>query len=104
MAFKEFERLTQVVNKLRDPENGCPWDLELAKRQEAEDEISAGKMKIEWGAQIRSYVLHPYKLVKDHRTNHEVGNAEKILDGDLDSFMDSFLRWSVSKGIEEENA
>ncbi|TNE98235.1 MAG: peptide chain release factor 2, partial [Deltaproteobacteria bacterium] len=60
------------------------------------------KSEIGWGAQIRSYVLHPYKLVKDHRTTFESGNAEKVLDGDLDGFMDAFLRWSVGGDNKEE--
>jgi peptide chain release factor 2 len=55
----------------------------------------AGKKEIGWGSQIRSYVLHPYKLVKDHRTNHESGNADKVLDGDLDGFMKNFLQWQA---------
>lgn len=78
------------------------YDLEMEKRREANAETEAGKKKVEWGSQIRSYVLHPYKLVKDHRTNFEMGNAEKVLDGDLDNFMDSFLRWSVNISIDEE--
>jgi len=48
-------------------------------------------MKIEWGSQIRNYVLHPYKLVKDLRTNHETGNVQAVLDGELDEFIKSFL-------------
>jgi peptide chain release factor 2 len=71
------------------------YELERAKRQAEEDEIEANKKEIGWGAQIRSYVLHPYKMVKDHRTNFESGAAEKTLDGELDGFMDAFLRWSV---------
>ena len=66
-------------------------------------EAESQKKEIGLGAQIRSYVLHPYKMVKDHRTNREVGNAEKVLDGDLDSFMDAYLRWSVESGQEQEN-
>lgn len=62
------------------------------KRAEAA-EIEAGKKEIGWGSQIRSYVLHPYKMVKDHRTNFESGNAEKVLDGDLDDFMKAYLQW-----------
>ncbi len=79
------------------------YDKAMAEKREKDDEQEANKKKIEWGAQIRSYVLHPYKMVKDHRTNFESGNAEKILDGDLDGFMDSFLRWSVQTGVEENS-
>lgn len=71
------------------------YELERSKRQAKEDEVEANKKEIGWGAQIRSYVLHPYKMVKDHRTNFESGAAEKVLDGELDGFMDAFLRWSV---------
>ena len=62
------------------------------KRAEAA-ETEANKKEIGWGSQIRSYVLHPYKMVKDHRTNFESGNAEKVLDGDLDGFMKAYLQW-----------
>jgi peptide chain release factor 2 len=77
------------------------YDLEMEKKREAADEVESNKKKIEWGSQIRSYVLHPYKLVKDHRTDFESSGAEKVLDGELDGFMDSFLRWRVSP--EEED-
>jgi peptide chain release factor 2 len=65
------------------------------RRQEQEAELAEIKgdyVKAEWGSQIRSYVLHPYQMVKDHRTDHEVGNTQAVLDGDLDSFMESYLR------------
>ncbi len=66
------------------------------KRAEAA-QLEAGKKEIGWGSQIRSYVLHPYKMVKDHRTNFESGNAEKVLDGDLDGFIKSYLQWNAIK-------
>jgi peptide chain release factor 2 len=76
------------------------YDLEMEKLKAKSDEVNATKKEIGWGSQIRSYVLHPYKMVKDHRTNHESSNADKVLDGDLDAFMDSFLRWSINNGEE----
>ncbi len=74
--------------------------LEIKEREKAEkiDELRGEYTKAEWGSQIRSYVLHPYKMVKDHRTNHEVGNAEGVLDGDLDSFIEAYLRANVGGG------
>ena len=74
------------------------YDLELKKRQEALDKIEAGKKEIAWGSQIRSYVLHPYKLVKDHRTGFTSSQAETVLDGDLDEFMKAFLQWKSLGG------
>jgi peptide chain release factor 2 len=96
---------SQLQNKLQGMKvlRSRLYDLEMEKRRAKEDEVEASKKEIGWGAQIRSYVLHPYKLVKDHRTSQESGNAEKVLDGDLDSFMDAFLRWSVGQGVEPEN-
>lgn len=78
------------------------YEMEMEKKRAALAEQEANKSEIGWGAQIRSYVLHPYKLVKDHRTTFESGNAEKVLDGDLDGFMDAFLRWSVGGDNKEE--
>lgn len=67
------------------------YELELRKQQEEQAKIEGEKKKIEWGSQIRSYTLHPYKMIKDHRTNHETGNVQAVLDGDLSAFIKSFL-------------
>lgn len=67
------------------------YEIELQKRNEERDKVEAGKQKIEWGSQIRNYVLHPYKLIKDVRTNYETGNVDAVLDGDLDPFLNAFL-------------
>lgn len=67
------------------------YDLELKKRQEKQAELEGQKKKIEWGSQIRSYVLHPYKMVKDLRTGHETSDTQGVLDGDLNDFMKSYL-------------
>lgn len=67
------------------------YEIELRKRQEARNEIEASKMKIEWGSQIRNYVMHPYKLVKDVRTSHETGNVDAVMDGDLSPFLKAYL-------------
>jgi peptide chain release factor 2 len=67
------------------------YDLELQKRRAKEAEIEGNKKKIEWGSQIRSYTLHPYKLVKDHRTDFETSDTQAVLDGDLNGFMKTFL-------------
>jgi peptide chain release factor 2 len=66
-------------------------ELELRKRDEEKARLTGEKKKIEWGSQIRSYVLQPYRLVKDHRTGHTMGNTDAVLDGELDSFMQAFL-------------
>ncbi len=67
------------------------YEIELRKKQEARAEIESTKMKIEWGSQIRNYVMHPYKLVKDVRTSHETGNVDAVMDGEIDSFLKAFL-------------
>jgi peptide chain release factor 2 len=73
--------------------------LDLKRQQQEEElaEIKGDHIKAEWGSQIRSYVLHPYQMVKDHRTNFEVGNANGVLDGDLDGFIESYLRSVVGE-------
>jgi len=72
------------------------YELELQKRNAARQEIEAGKMKIEWGSQIRNYVFHPYKLIKDVRTEVETSNVQNVMDGDLWPFIKAFLLKSSS--------
>ena len=67
------------------------YEIELRKRMETTAAIEGNKKKIEWGSQIRNYVLHPYKLVKDLRTNFETSNAQAVLDGDLNDFLKAYL-------------
>jgi len=67
------------------------YEIELRKRQEEVSKIEAGKKKIEWGSQIRSYTMQPYKLVKDVRTGFETGNVQAVMDGDLDGFIKAYL-------------
>jgi peptide chain release factor 2 len=67
------------------------YELELQKRREKQAEVEGNKKKIEWGSQIRSYVLHPYKLVKDVRTDYESSDAQGVLDGDLEGFIKAYL-------------
>ncbi len=67
------------------------YQLEVDKQTEAQDEIEKSKMKIEWGSQIRSYVFHPYNMVKDHRTDEETSDTQGVMDGDLNRFIKSFL-------------
>jgi peptide chain release factor 2 len=70
------------------------YELELRKRKEVAAELEGKKRKIEWGSQIRSYVLHPYKMVKDLRTGYETSDTQAVLDGDLNEFMKSYLMQS----------
>lgn len=73
------------------------YEMELRKRREKEAELEGKKLKIEWGSQIRSYVLHPYKMVKDLRTSYETSDTQAVLDGDIMEFMRSFLMGSQGK-------
>jgi len=67
------------------------YEIELRKKKEAQAEIEGNKKKIEWGSQIRNYVLHPYKMVKDIRTGYETSNAFEVLDGDLNDLIKTYL-------------
>jgi peptide chain release factor 2 len=72
-------------------------EQERLKKEEEKAKLKGARIDAGWGNQIRSYVLHPYKMVKDHRTGYEVGNTGAVLDGDLDRFMESFLRSKVGE-------
>ena len=67
------------------------YELELRKQLEEKAKVEGEKKKIEWGSQIRNYVLHPYKLIKDVRTGFEMGNTQDVLDGNLDGFIKAYL-------------
>ena len=67
------------------------YEIELKKQQAQRSDIEAGKMKIEWGSQIRNYVMHPYKLVKDVRSGYESSDVEGIMNGDIDNFLKAYL-------------
>ena len=79
------------------------YEMESEARNAKRAEIEAGKKKIEWGSQIRNYVMHPYKLVKDVRTGHETSNVDGVMDGDLDEFIKAYLmQEGLSKRVEEQ--
>ncbi len=93
IIIKNQESRSQLQNK----ENAIRllksqlYEIEIRKRMETTAEIEGNKKKIEWGSQIRNYVLHPYKLVKDIRTGYETSNAQAVLDGEIDEFLKAFL-------------
>ena len=73
------------------------YELEMQKREEELEKIKGPKKDISWGNQIRSYVLQPYRMVKDLRTGYEVGDADRVLDGDIDGFIEAYLRWQAEQ-------
>lgn len=77
------------------------FDLEQRKQKAEMDELKGENIEAGWGNQIRSYVLHPYKMVKDHRTNYEVGNTEAVLDGRLDDFIEAYLKYHLGEPLAE---
>jgi peptide chain release factor 2 len=76
------------------------YEIELKKQLAQRDDIEAGKMKIEWGSQIRNYVLHPYKLIKDVRSGFETSDSEAVLNGEIDGFLKAYL---MMMGQKEED-
>ncbi len=88
---------TESRSQLQNKENAIRllksqlYEMELRKRMEAQNKLEATKMKIEWGSQIRSYVMQPYKLVKDNRTDFETSNVQGVMDGDIDGFIKAYL-------------
>jgi peptide chain release factor 2 len=74
------------------------YEQEMQRQQALKDDVNSNKKKIEWGSQIRSYVFHPYKMIKDHRTNYEVGNVGPVMDGDLGEFIKAYLLMQQQQG------
>jgi peptide chain release factor 2 len=83
------------------------YERMLAEQAKRLADIKGGYSEASWGNQIRSYVFHPYQMVKDHRTGYEVGQVQGVMDGDLDGFIEAFLRakasgqWATAVGVEE---
>ncbi len=100
---------TETRSQLKNRENALRilrshlYEMELRKRREKQAEIEGQKKKIEWGAQIRSYVMHPYKMVKDLRTEHETSNVQAVMDGQIDDFIKAFLM-QFGAGVPKEDA
>ena len=90
-AFGNKIELFPSVNEL--------FELELEKQAELKEQIGGTYQAIEWGSQIRSYVFHPYNLVKDHRTGVETGNVQAVMDGNIDQFMEGFLKKEANLSI-----
>ncbi len=93
IIIENSETRSQLDNKTKAMQllKSQLYEIELKKKQALRDEIEANKMKIEWGSQIRNYVLHPYKLVKDVRSGHETSDAEGVLNGEIDAFLKAYL-------------
>ena len=102
IIIENSETRSQLDNKTKAMQllKSQLYEIELKKKQALRDEIEAKKMKIEWGSQIRNYVMHPYKLVKDVRTGHETSDVDGVMNGEIDSFLKAFL---MMMGQKEEN-
>lgn len=93
IIIENSETRSQLDNKTKAMQllKSQLYEIELKKRQAMRDEIEANKMKIEWGSQIRNYVMHPYKLVKDVRTHYETSDVEGVMNGNIDEFLKAYL-------------
>lgn len=93
IIIENSETRSQLDNKTKAMQllKSQLYEIELKKKQALRDEIEANKKKIEWGSQIRNYVLHPYKLVKDVRTSYETSDTEGVLNGEIDEFLKAYL-------------
>ncbi len=93
ITIENSESRSQLENKAKAIQllKSQLYELEIRKKQEERNKLEGSKKKIEWGSQIRSYVLHPYKMVKDLRTNYESSNPDAVLDGDLNAFIKAYL-------------
>jgi peptide chain release factor 2 len=103
IIIENSETRSQLDNKTKAMQllKSQLYEIELKKRQAMRDEIEANKMKIEWGSQIRNYVMHPYKLVKDVRTAYETSDTEGVMNGEIDEFLKAYLMMMGQKT--EEN-
>lgn len=102
IVIENSETRSQLENKTKAMQllKSQLYEIELKKQQAQRNEIEASKMKIEWGSQIRNYVMHPYKLVKDVRTAEETGNVDAVMNGDIDQFLKAYLMMMGQK-VEE---
>jgi peptide chain release factor 2 len=102
IIIENSETRSQLDNKIKAMQllKSQLYEIELKKRQAMRDEIEANKMKIEWGSQIRNYVLHPYKLVKDVRTAHETSDTDGVMNGNIDEFLKAYLMMMGQKEAE----
>ena len=101
IIIENSETRSQLDNKIKAMQllKSQLYEIELKKKQAMRDEIEANKKKIEWGSQIRNYVMHPYKLVKDVRTSHETTDVDSVMDGEIDPFLKAYL---MMMGQQEE--
>ena len=102
IIIENSETRSQLDNKTKAMQllKSQLYEIELKKKQALRDEIEAKKMKIEWGSQIRNYVMHPYKLVKDVRTQYETSDVEGVMNGEIDEFLKAFLMMMGQKDAE----